>query len=42
MNLELRKMALRLKVIEILGRYSKAKTQLYRMEQWKKLLIHPN
>lgn len=42
MALDLRKFALRLKVIEILERYSRVRYQIYVMEQWKKLLIHPN
>jgi hypothetical protein len=42
MKIKLRKMALRYKVIEILHTYSRARTQLYRLDQWKKLLIRPN
>ena len=42
MAIDLRKFALRLKVIEILERYSRIRTQLYIMRRWKKLLIHPN
>ena len=42
MAAELRKFALRLKIIEILGRYSKARQQIRIMQQWKKLWIHPN
>lgn len=42
MDLDLRELALRLKVIEILGRYQRVKRQLYVMRQWKRALIHPN
>ncbi len=42
MGVNLRELALRLKVIEILGRYHRAKRQLYVMRQWKRALIHPN
>ena len=42
MGLDLRRLALRLKVIEILGRYHRAKRQLYVLRQWKRALIHPN
>ena len=42
MDLDLRKLALRFKVIEILERYSRVKRQMYIMRQWKKSLIHPN
>ena len=42
MKTELRKTALRYKVIEILHNYSRVRTQLYRLDQWKKLLIRPN
>jgi hypothetical protein len=42
MGVNLRKLALRLKVIEILERYHRAKRQLYILRQWKRSLIHPN
>ena len=42
MAIEFRKLALRLKVIEILDRYSRIKRQIHIMRRWKKLLIHPN
>ncbi len=42
MKLDLHKLALRLKVIEILERYSRARRQMYVMRQWKKLWIHRN
>ena len=40
--LDIRKFALRLKVIEILDRYQRAKRQVSIMQRWKKALIHPN
>ena len=42
MSEDLRKMALRLKVIEMLSRYHKIQQQFYIMEQWKRWLITPN
>lgn len=42
MDLDLRKLALRFKVIEILNHYSKIRHQMHIMRQWKKLLINPN
>jgi|GEM_PF-985481 len=39
---ELRKLALRLKIIEMLSRYHKARCDLDTMAQWKRWLIHPN
>ena len=42
MDLDLRKLALQFKVIEILDRYSRVKRQMHIMRQWKKFLIHPN
>jgi len=42
MVVDLHKLALRLKVIEILERYSRTKRQLYRARQWKRLYVHPN
>jgi hypothetical protein len=42
MNDDLRKFALRLKVIEILGHYAEARRQLHVLRTWKKLLITPN
>ena len=42
MSVDLHKLALRLKVIEILDRYAQARRQLNTMRMWKKLWIHPN
>ncbi len=42
MDEELRKFALRLKIIEILSRYSKVQQQFHIMRQWKKRWICPN
>ena len=42
MSIGLHKFALRLKVIEILDRYSRVQRQLHLMRQWKKLWVHPN
>lgn len=42
MSTDLRTFALRLKVVEILERYSKVQQQLHLMRQWKKLWVHPN
>jgi len=42
MAVDLHKFALRLKVVEILGRYAKVRQQVRMMQQWKKLWIHPN
>ena len=39
---ELRKLALRLKIIEMLSRYHKVRCGLDTMAQWKRWLIHPN
>ena len=42
MAVDLRKSALRLKVVEILERYWRARRQLFILRQWKKLYIHRN
>ncbi len=42
MKVDLRKLALRLKAIEILKRYARARRHMYVMRQWKRLWIHPN
>jgi len=42
MGVDLHKLALRLKVIEILERHSLVKQQVRMMRQWKKIWIHPN
>ncbi len=42
MSTDLREMALRLKVIEILKRYCWVRHQLKVIQLWKKLFIHPN
>lgn len=42
MAVDLHKLALRLKVIEILERYSRIERQLQKVRQWKKLYVHPN
>ena len=42
MNNDLREFALRLKVIEILKRYTWVRHQLRVIQLWKKLYIHPN
>ncbi len=42
MSVDLRKLALRLKVVEMLKYYSQAKRQTMMMRRWKKFLIHPN
>lgn len=42
MSEELRKMALRLKIIEMLSRYQKIQHQFHVMGQWKRWLITPN
>ncbi len=40
--LDLRKFALRLKVIEILDRYQRARRRMHIVQRWKRALIHPN
>lgn len=42
MNEELRKFALRLKVIEIIGHYAEARRQIHVLRTWKRILISPN
>lgn len=42
MKEDLRKFALRLKVIEILGYYAEARRQLQIFNVWKRLYINPN
>lgn len=42
MGVDLHKMALRMKITELIGRYYEAQRQLRIMSQWKKLWIHPN
>ncbi|MDA0747847.1 MAG: hypothetical protein O2954_15095 [bacterium] len=42
MSVDLRKLALRLKVVEMLKHYSQAKRQMMMLRRWKKFLIHPN
>lgn len=42
MREELRQFALRLKVIEILGRYAQVRRQMYVFRRWKRFLITPN
>ncbi len=42
MSADLRKFALRLKVIEILKRYCWVRHQLRVIQLWKKLYTHPN
>ena len=42
MGEDLHRFALRLKIIEILDRYSKVQQQLRIMHQWKKIWVHPN
>ena len=42
MAVDLRKCALRLKVVEILERYWRVRRQLFILQQWKKLYIHRN
>jgi hypothetical protein len=42
MAVDLRKLALRMKVTEMLGHYYQAQKQMRIMSQWKKLWIHPN
>ena len=42
MGEDLHKFALRLKIIEILGRYNKVQQQLRMMRQWKKIWICSN
>ena len=39
---DLRKLALRLKVIEMLSRYRRVRQDKDTMDQWKRWLIHPN
>ena len=39
---EIRKFVLRLKVIEMLDRYARARRQIHVFRQWKRLLINPN
>lgn len=39
---DLHKMALRMKVTELLGQYYQVQKQMRIMSQWKKLWIHPN
>lgn len=42
MGHDLRKFALRLKIIEMLSRYHRIRRDLHTMAQWKRWLIHPN
>ncbi len=42
MAYNLRKFALRLKVIEIVERYARVRRQMHTLQSWKKMLIHPN
>ncbi len=42
MSEDLRKMALRLKIIEMLSRYQRIQQQFHVMAQWKRWLITPN
>ena len=42
MNHDIRKFALRLKLIEILGRLTESRRQLQILQIWKKALISPN
>ncbi len=42
MSTDLREFALRLKVIEILKRYTWVRHQLRVIQVWKKLYVHPN
>jgi hypothetical protein len=42
MGLDLRKFALRLKIIEMLSRYRTVRKNMQTMAEWKRLLIHPN
>ena len=42
MAIDLHKLALRLKVIEILERYSRVRRQIHMMKQWKRLFVRPN
>ena len=42
MAVDLHKMALRMKVTELLGHYYQVQKQMRIMAQWKKLWIHPN
>lgn len=42
MRTELRRLALRLKVVELLSQYSKARQNMETMAEWKRWLIHPN
>ena len=42
MGNDLKKLALRLKVIEMLSRYQKIRRNMHTMAQWKRWLIHPN
>lgn len=42
MGQELRKLALRLKIIEMLSRYKRVRQDMDTMAQWKQWLIHPN
>ena len=42
MNDDLRKFALRLKLVELIDRYSKLRKQMYTMSRWRRWLVHPN
>ena len=42
MGHDLRKLALRLKIIEMLSRYHRVRRDRDTMAQWKRWLIHPN
>ncbi len=42
MGHDLQKLALRLKVIEMLSRLHRARRDMHTMAQWKRWLIHPN
>ena len=42
MRSEHRKVALRLKVIELIGRYARVRRQTLIFRHWKRVLINPN
>lgn len=42
MDVDVHKLALRMKVTKLLGLYYQSQKQLRIMAQWKKLWIHPN
>ena len=42
MSNDLRKLALRMKIVEMLSQYRRVRQDMETMAQWKRWLIHPN